>query len=58
MVLHGADEDLALRIAGEVSADVRTVRKVLRGETVRGRIGKRIAEALDRAARGAPETAE
>jgi hypothetical protein len=40
------DEVLARRVAGETLADVRTVRRALRGERVRGLLGTRIAEAI------------
>jgi hypothetical protein len=43
------DEVLARRVAGVTLADVRTVRKVMRGELVRGHIAQRIQAALDKA---------
>lgn len=36
------DETLARRVAGETMADLRTVRKALRGGPVRGRIGQSV----------------
>lgn len=41
------DEILAKRLAGMTLADIRTVRKVLRGDPVRGVVGQKIQEALD-----------
>lgn len=43
---HDIDEILARRVAGETLADIRTVRRALRGERIRGVIGQRIREAL------------
>jgi hypothetical protein len=42
------DERLARRAAAVAMADVRTVRRVLRGEPVRGFVGLRIREAVER----------
>lgn len=46
---HETDEALARRVAGQTLTDVRTVRKVMRGEPVRGVVKQRIQAALDRA---------
>jgi hypothetical protein len=45
------DEALARRVAGDTLADLRTVRRALRGEHVRGLVGKLIREAIERRAR-------
>jgi hypothetical protein len=43
-----ADEVLAREVAAAVLADVRTVRRVLRGERVRGLVGARIRAEIER----------
>ena len=50
------DEALARTVAGETLADVRTVRRVMRGESVRGVIGAIIQAALERRATAARES--
>jgi hypothetical protein len=47
MALDAQAELFARRIAGELLCDVRTVRRVMRGEQVRGLVGARIARALE-----------
>lgn len=42
------DEQLAREVAAHVSADVRTVRRVMRNERVRGLVGQRIRAELER----------
>ena len=42
------DELLARQVAATVLADVRTVRRVIRGEWVRGLVGARIRAELER----------
>jgi hypothetical protein len=42
------DEVLAREVAAAVLADVRTVRRVLRGQSVRGLVGARIRAELER----------
>lgn len=48
MKQHVIDEVLARQVASAVLADVRTVRHVLRGESVRGVVGARIRAELTR----------
>jgi hypothetical protein len=48
MKQHVIDEVLAREVASAVLADVRTVRRVLRGESVRGLVGARIRAELAR----------
>jgi hypothetical protein len=45
---HDVDEALARRVAAATFADIRTVRRVLRGEPVRGFVGARIRAELER----------
>jgi hypothetical protein len=45
---HGVDEALARQVAAITFADIRTVRRVLRGERVRGFVGARIRAELER----------
>lgn len=40
------DEVLARQVAGDTLADIRTVRRVLRGERVRGVVAERIIAAI------------
>ncbi len=47
---HVIDELLAREVAIATHADVRTVRRVLRGEPVRGLVGARIRAELERRA--------
>jgi hypothetical protein len=42
------DEILAREVAAAVLADVRTVRRILRGERVRGLVGVRIRTEIER----------
>ena len=49
---HDIDEVLAREVAAATLTDVRTVRRVLRGERVRGLVGARIRAELER--RGKP----
>jgi hypothetical protein len=48
MTNEPVDERLARQVAAVAFADVRTVRRVLRGEPVRGFVGQRIREAVER----------
>jgi len=49
------NELLARRIGGETLADLRTVRRVMRGERVRGVVRERILNALASVDRTAPQ---
>ena len=48
MMTDPVDERLARHVAAVAMADVRTVRRALRGEPVRGFVGLRIREAVER----------
>jgi hypothetical protein len=48
MTNQPVDERLARQVAALALADIRTVRRALRGEAVRGFVGQRIREAVDR----------
>jgi hypothetical protein len=52
------DEVLAREVATAVLADVRTVRRVLRGQPVRGLVGARIRAELERRRRNASKPPE
>jgi hypothetical protein len=43
---HSVDEALARKVAAAAFADIRTVRRALRGEPVRGFVGARIRAEL------------
>jgi hypothetical protein len=45
---HSVNEALARQVAAAAWADIRTVRRVLRGEPVRGFVGARIRAELER----------
>lgn len=45
-MLEVSDEVCARRVAAKLLVDVRTVRRALCGETVRGLVGRRIAAAI------------
>jgi hypothetical protein len=50
LMQHVIDELLAREVATAIHADVRTVRRVMRGEAVRGLVGARIRAELERRA--------